>query len=176
MLAFHFVALEQYGSGKKIGLPKNVGQTTVSSVLVAAVHCAALIVPFGEWTAKCALSQSNGSLVVEPGSFHVPAVQVVAVAGQLVAQVVVVLPGSQLPAPPTLLLPPAALLPAALLMPASPALGLAPAAPGFEPPALPALPSEPLAPALLLALPALLDAPALLNAAPPAPSLAPFGD
>src|SRR5450755_3120273 len=109
MLALYFFALAQYGSAKKMGLPKIVGQTTVSSVFVASVHCAALIIPAGECTAKCALSHTSGSFVVEPGSVHVPAVQVVAGAvGQVVAQVVLVVPGSQVPLPavPALAAPP----------------------------------------------------------------------
>jgi len=52
MLAFHLVDELQYGSGKKMGLPKYVGQITFSSSSVAAVHCEAVIVPEGEWTAK----------------------------------------------------------------------------------------------------------------------------
>ena len=38
MLALDFVAVLQYGSGKNIGLPNIVGQTIVSSVLVASAH------------------------------------------------------------------------------------------------------------------------------------------
>jgi hypothetical protein len=52
MLALYFVALEQYGSGKKIGNPNRVGQTICSSVSVAAEHCEEEIVPLGACTAK----------------------------------------------------------------------------------------------------------------------------
>src|SRR5215471_5481930 len=112
MLALNLVAVLQYGSGKNIGLPNIVGQTIVSRVLVASVHCAAVMVPAGECTAKCALSHTVGSLVVEPGSVQVPATQVAAGAvAQLLAQVVVVVPGSHEalvvpPAPPVPVAPP----------------------------------------------------------------------
>src|SRR5450755_2285932 len=151
-LALYFFALAQYGSAKKMGLPKIVGQTTVSSVFVASVHCAALIVPAGECTAKCALSHTSGSFVVEPGSVHVPAAQVVAGAvGQVVAQVVLVVPGSQVPLP--ALPPPAVPAPAAPPLDA-PALDAPPfavpplAAPALEAPVPPfdAPPSEPATP------------------------------
>jgi hypothetical protein len=99
--ALYLVAELQYGSGKKTGLPMYVAQT-VSRVLVADWHCAAVIVPAGEWTAKWALSHCSGSPVVEPGSFHVPAVHAVGAVGQLEAQAVVLLPCSQEPPPPAL--------------------------------------------------------------------------
>ncbi len=42
------------------------------------MHWAEVMVPAGACTAKCALSQTSGSLVVDPGSVQVPAVQVAA--------------------------------------------------------------------------------------------------
>src|SRR5215471_9420254 len=117
MLALNLVAVLQYGSGKNIGLPNIVGQTIVSSVLVASVHCAAVMVPAGECTAKWALWQTTGSLVVEPGSVQVPATQVVAGAvAQPLAQVVVVVPGSQAP----VLEPPVPVVPAVPVVPPLP--------------------------------------------------------
>jgi hypothetical protein len=56
MLTFDLFTDMQNGSGSNIGLPNRIGQMTFSSSSVAAVHCAAVIVPAGEWTAKCALS------------------------------------------------------------------------------------------------------------------------
>ena len=73
MLTFDLVADLQKGSGSNMGLPKRMGQMTFSSSSVAAVHCAAVIVPAGACTAKCALWQTSGSFVVEPGSVQVPA-------------------------------------------------------------------------------------------------------
>jgi hypothetical protein len=49
-----------------------MGQIAFSSSSVAAVHCAAVIVPAGAWTAKWALEHWSGSPVVDPGSVHVP--------------------------------------------------------------------------------------------------------
>jgi hypothetical protein len=77
-----------------------MGQITFSSSSVAAVHCAAVMVPAGAWTAKWALWHWSGSPVVEPGSVHVPATHVVgAVVAHPVAQVVLVVPGSHVPPP-----------------------------------------------------------------------------
>jgi hypothetical protein len=100
MLTFDLFADLQKGSGSNIGLPKRIGQTAFSSSSVAAVHCVAVIVPAGAWTAKCALSHWSGSPVVDPGSVHVPATHCAAagaVVAQPVAQVVVVVPGSHEP-------------------------------------------------------------------------------
>src|ERR1019366_3089519 len=105
MLTLDLLADLQNGSGSNIGLPKRMGQMTFSSSSVAAVHCAAVIVPDGECTAKCALWHCSGSPVVEPGSVHVPGTPGWA-AGAEVAQpdahVVVVEPRSQVPPSPPL--------------------------------------------------------------------------
>lgn len=204
MLTFDLLADMQKGSGSNIGLPKRIGQMTFSSSSVAAVHWAAVMVPLGEWTAKCALSHCSGSPVVEPGSVHVPATHW-ALGGAVVAhpeaQVVVVVPGSQLPPPLLPLLLPPPLLPLLLLLlldpplllvepplpvascfpasPAPPLLAVASALPASPPPLLlvPPFP-EPLLLAPLLAefplalLPLPLPLPALLLE-PPLPVLLP---
>jgi hypothetical protein len=47
ILTFDLVADVQNGSGSNIGLPNRIGQISFSSSSVAAVHCAAVIVPEG---------------------------------------------------------------------------------------------------------------------------------
>ena len=101
MLTFDLVAVLQNGSGSNIGLPKRIGKMAFSSSSVAAVHCCAVMVPAGEWTAKCALSHCSGSPVVDPGSVQVPATHweaAGAVVAHPIAHVVVLVPGSQAPA------------------------------------------------------------------------------
>jgi hypothetical protein len=104
MLTFDLFADLQKGSGSNMGLPKRIGQIAFSSSSVAAVHWAAVIVPAGACTAKWALWHWRGSPVVDPGSVQVPDTHCAdagAVVAQPVAQVVVVVPGSQVPDAPS---------------------------------------------------------------------------
>ena len=135
-----------------------------------------MIVPSGEWTAKCADWQTSGSLVVEPGSVQVPLTHAaVGAVAQPVAQVVVVVPRSHVPGVPPVpvaVVPPVPMLPPVLVappVPGAPPVALAPTVPGL--PTVVVAPPVPVVPPAVVP-PVLVVPPVAL--APPLPD--PFVD